>query len=174
MSEEAELHTTTAADTDGRNAVQPRSRPSSSRAISRELLDHVGWPSAAIAGCSMGGCVAMAIRGACSRLESGLSASSTRPAWYGEQAPGAVARPCGGRAREGVCPRLVDFQIERWFSDGFRRATIRTLVARARGRLVANDLDCYAASCALLGDADLRAYLHAVGCPSQSWLATRD
>jgi pimeloyl-ACP methyl ester carboxylesterase len=39
------------------------------------------------------------------------------------------------------------------------------LVEHTSGVFVANDLDCYAASCALLGDADLRPHLAALAMP---------
>jgi 3-oxoadipate enol-lactonase len=127
-----------------------------------ELLDHVGWPSAAIAGCSMGGCVAMALAGLFPARVRALGLIDTT-AWYGEQGPAQWrARAADARARG--LPALVDFQVERWFSDGFRRDH-PALVAHAAAVFVANDFDCYAASCALLGDADLRPHLHGLRVP---------
>lgn len=127
-----------------------------------QLLDHVGWSSAALGGCSMGGCVAMACAGLFPDIVSGLALIDTT-AWYG---PEAVAqwRARAGDARARGLPALVDFQAERWFGDAFRRAH-PAQVARASAVFVANDVDCYAASCALLGDADLRPYLHTFRMP---------
>ena len=45
-----------------------------------ELLDHVGWENAAIGGCSMGGCVAMAFAGLFPARASGLGLIDTT-AW---------------------------------------------------------------------------------------------
>jgi 3-oxoadipate enol-lactonase len=53
---------------------------------------------------------------------------------------------------------LIDFQLTRWFSDDFRAAR-PPAIDRLAAIFVANDFDCYAASCALLGDADLRVHL---------------
>jgi 3-oxoadipate enol-lactonase len=53
---------------------------------------------------------------------------------------------------------LADFQASRWFGDRFRREHPE-LVAAALRIFTANDIDCYAATCAMLGDADLRSYL---------------
>jgi 3-oxoadipate enol-lactonase len=121
-----------------------------------ELLDHVGWPVAAVGGCSMGGCVAMACAGLYPHKVTGLTLIDTT-AWYGPKAPADWrARAADSRAK-GLAG-LVTFQTERWFSDAFRR-NHPAKVARVCEVFVANDLDCFAASCALLGDADLRPYL---------------
>ena len=162
---------TTAADTDGQIAGQPLSRPSFSRAISRNC----SIMSAGRAPRSAAARWADASRWpwrACSRHESAASASSTRPPGTASRAPRSGARVRRTRARR-VCPALVDFQVERWFGDGFRRDH-PALVARAADVFVANDLDCYAASCALLGDADLRAYLHAVRVPVSIMVGEED
>jgi len=136
-----------------------------------ELLDHVGWPGAAFGGCSMGGCVAMALAGLFPEKVRGLGLIDTT-AWYGEQAP-AQWRARAADARAKGLPALVDFQVERWFGDAFRREH-PDLVARAAEIFVANDFDCYAASCALLGDADLRAYLPGVQAPVSIMVGEED
>src|SRR4051812_31082307 len=51
-----------------------------------ELLNHVGWQSAAVAGCSMGGCVAQAFGGLYPERASALGLIDTT-AWYGADAP---------------------------------------------------------------------------------------
>ena len=53
---------------------------------------------------------------------------------------------------------MIDFQLTRWFSDGFRESNPDVL-RRTFDTFVGNDLDCYAASCELLGAADTRAAL---------------
>jgi 3-oxoadipate enol-lactonase len=84
-------------------------------------------------------------------------------AWYGPQAP-EQWRARAAEARAKGLNALVDFQVARWFGDPFRRDH-PAVVARTAQVFVANDVDCYAASCALLGDADLRAYLQNVQVP---------
>src|SRR5258706_14410522 len=51
-----------------------------------ELLDHVRWPSALVAGCSMGGCVAQAFGGLYPSRATALGLIATT-AWYGVNAP---------------------------------------------------------------------------------------
>jgi 3-oxoadipate enol-lactonase len=126
------------------------------------LLDHVGWPSAVVAGCSMGGCVAQAFAGRDPDRVQGLGLIDTT-AWYGESAPknwrerAAVARSKG-------LAGMVEFQVSRWFSDGFRTAHPE-LVEQMTAVFLANDVDSYAATCVMLGDADLRPFLPALSVP---------
>src|SRR3954471_10299101 len=51
-----------------------------------ELMDHVGWNDAVIAGCSMGGCVAQALAGIYPGRARALALIDTT-AWYGPDAP---------------------------------------------------------------------------------------
>jgi 3-oxoadipate enol-lactonase len=121
-----------------------------------ELLDHAGWETATIGGCSMGGCVAMAFAGLYPDRATALLLVDTT-AWYGPAAPQQF-RGRAEAARLGGMAGLVGFQIGRWFSDSFR-ARRPDLVERYTRIFLDNDFECYARSCALLGDADLRAYL---------------
>jgi 3-oxoadipate enol-lactonase len=121
-----------------------------------ELLDHVGWAAATVAGCSMGGCVAQAFAGLYSSRVSGLGLIDTT-AWYGEEAPknwGERAATARSKGLKG----MVEFQTTRWFSDHFRTAYPELVKAMAE-IFLANDLDCYAATCSMLGGADLRHFL---------------
>jgi len=127
-----------------------------------ELLDHVGWPSAAVGGCSMGGCVAMAFAGAAPERVSGLGLIDTT-SWYGAAAA-TEFRARAEAARAGGLAGLVDFQIPRWFSGAFVHSH-PDVVARTIRIFVANDFECYAQSCALLADADLRRFLPAFRMP---------
>jgi 3-oxoadipate enol-lactonase len=127
-----------------------------------ELLDHLNWPSAAVAGCSMGGCVAQAFAGLNPGRVSALGLIDTT-AWYGVEAPknwrerAAVARSKG-------LAGMVDFQVKRWFSEQFQMAQPE-LVRQMTEVFLANDVDCYAATCVMLGDADLRPYLPSLRVP---------
>ena len=83
-----------------------------------ELLDHAGWPSAAVAGCSLGGCVAQAFGGLHPQRAAALGLIDTT-AWYGADAP-RQWRDRAAKAQAGGLGEMVDFQISRWFSDKFR------------------------------------------------------
>ena len=127
-----------------------------------QLLQHVGWQSAAVGGCSMGGCVAMAFAGLYPERVTGLALIDTT-AWYGPEAPKQF-RARAEAARTDGMTGLVDFQIARWFSTAFVRSH-PDVVTRTTRIFVTNDFDCYAQSCALLGDADLRPYLPVLRMP---------
>lgn len=127
-----------------------------------ELLDHVEWQDAAVAGCSMGGCVALAFAGLFPQRVTALGLIDTT-AWYGADAP-AKFRERAAAARAKGMAGMADFQVTRWFSEGFP-AEHPEIVERAMSVFVANDFECYAATCALLGDADLRSYLPSVRVP---------
>jgi 3-oxoadipate enol-lactonase len=127
-----------------------------------ELLDHVAWGRAAIAGCSMGGCVALAFGGLYPASTAALGLIDTT-AWYGDDAP-AKFRERAEAARAKGMQGLIDFQVTRWFSDEFR-ASHPDVLKQTGDVFVANDFDCYAASCALLGDADLRKHLSTLRMP---------
>ena len=118
-----------------------------------DLMDHVGWQDAIVAGCSMGGCVAQAFAGAYPERTKGLALIDTT-AWYGEKAP-AEWRQRAETARVKGLQSLAEFQTTRWFTDAFREANPEVL-AKYIGIFVANDPACYVASCIMLGDADLR------------------
>jgi 3-oxoadipate enol-lactonase len=118
-----------------------------------ELLDHVGWASAAVAGCSMGGCVAQAFGGCHASRATALGLIDTT-SWYGEDAP-RKWRERAAAARSKGLDGMIDFQVTRWFGDAFRAAHPERVKA-ATEVFLANDVDCYAASCIMLGDADLR------------------
>jgi len=121
-----------------------------------ELLDHVGWPATAVAGCSMGGCVAQAFARLHPSRVSALELIDTT-AWYGEDAP-KNWRERAAAARSKGLAGLIEFQATRWLGDHFR--TAHPEVVRATTQIfLANDLDCYAATCIMLGDADLRPHL---------------
>jgi 3-oxoadipate enol-lactonase len=121
-----------------------------------ELMDHLNWKSAAIAGASMGGCVTLAFAGLYGSRAAALGLIDTT-AWYGPDAPEQFRERAAAAKAKGMAG-LIDFQLSRWFSERFR-AEHQLRVKAATDVFLANDFECYAASCALLGDADLRNYL---------------
>ena len=121
-----------------------------------DLLDHVGWDKAVVAGCSMGGNIAQAFAAQYPQRTMALGLVDTT-AWYGDDAA-TTFRQRAETARTKALRSMIDFQLTRWFSDGFRAAHPEVL-KRTTDIFVANDVDCYAASCALLGAADSRADL---------------
>jgi 3-oxoadipate enol-lactonase len=127
------------------------------------LLDHVGWDTALVAGASMGGCVALAFAGKYAQRVSALGLVDTT-AWYGPDAP----RQWEERAQkacDGGLKALVDFQVTRWFSDDFRAAHPE-VVSQSVSVFLKNDVRAYAASCRMLGAADLRHVLPRIGVPT--------
>jgi len=104
----------------------------------------------------MGGCVTLAFAGLYGKRASALGLIDTT-AWYGPDAPKQFRERAAAAQAKGMAG-LIDFQLSRWFSDRFR-AQSDARVKAATEAFLANDFECYAASCALLGDADLRHYL---------------
>jgi 3-oxoadipate enol-lactonase len=121
-----------------------------------ELMDHLGWPSTCLAGCSMGGCVAQAFAGIYPGRAHALGLIDTT-AWYGPDAPKQFRDRAAAAKAKGM-QGLIDFQVTRWFSDRWREENPER-VKHPTEVFLANDFECYAATCALLGDADLRRYL---------------
>lgn len=136
-----------------------------------ELFDRVGWQSAAVAGCSMGGNVAQAFAAEHPGRASALGLIDTT-AWYGADAPAKFKERADAARVQGM-HGLVDFQLTRWFSDEFR-ASHPEVVKRTAGVYTANDVDCYAASCALLGAVDMRPYLESFRMPVAIVLGEED
>jgi len=121
-----------------------------------ELLDHVGWADATIAGCSMGGCVAQAFAALYPERTTAICLIDTT-AWYGPDAP-PQWRERAATARTKGMGALVQFQTTRWFGDAFRAA--HPEVAQSLIEVfLANDIPCYEATCEMLGTTDLRSLL---------------
>ena len=126
------------------------------------ILDHCGWPSAVIAGCSMGGCVAQAFASEYPNRADGLALIDTT-AWYGPSAQ-EEWRQRAAKAAETGFAAMLPFQLSRWFSDNFHAAHADVEAALSRVFL-ANDTACYQATCSLLGSADLRGAIGSLRVP---------
>ena len=127
-----------------------------------QLFDHLGWKSACLAGCSMGGCVALAFAGRYPARTEALGLIDTT-AWYGAEAPKQFRERADAAKAKGM-RSLIDFQLTRSFSDAYRTENPKVM-ERFFGIFVAGDLECYMSSCALLGSADLRAVLPSIRVP---------
>jgi 3-oxoadipate enol-lactonase len=104
----------------------------------------------------MGGNVAQAFATEFPQRTAALGLIDTT-AWYGADAA-AKFKERADAARSKGLHGLIDFQLTRWFSDGFR-VNHPEVLTRTTDVFVANDVDCYAASCELLGAADTRTQL---------------
>ncbi|MBN9083217.1 MAG: alpha/beta fold hydrolase [Rhizobiales bacterium] len=127
------------------------------------VLDAAGWSSAIVAGCSMGGCVAQAFGLRHPPRTDGLVLIDTT-ASYGVAAMPKWAERAQRAATQGMAA-LVDFQLDRWFTDAFR-AEQPAAVQRCLDIFLANDPACYGATCDMLAKADLRAHLDTITCPT--------
>jgi 3-oxoadipate enol-lactonase len=128
-----------------------------------DLLDHVGWRSAVVAGASMGGCISLAFAAAYPARVAGLGLVDTT-AWYGAQAPAQWAER-GNRAATAGMSALVEFQTTRWFGDAFR-AKHPDVVKDCVDVFLRNDVPAYVETCRMLGAADLRAALPGMTMPT--------
>jgi 3-oxoadipate enol-lactonase len=128
-----------------------------------DLLDHVGWKSARVAGASMGGSIALAFAAAYPTRTSALGLIDTT-AWYGAEAPKQWAERATRAAKDGMSA-LVEFQTTRWFGDPFR-ARRPDVVEESIDVFLRNDVDAYVETCKMLGAADLRAALPGMTMPT--------
>jgi 3-oxoadipate enol-lactonase len=136
-----------------------------------DVLDGVGWPSAVVAGASMGGCVAISFAAQYPSRTTGLGLFDTT-AWYGADAP----KQWEERARRGAADgmaSLVEFQKTRWFGDGFR-AQNPEIVERTIATFVKTDAKAYAETCRMMGAFDLRAKLGGLRMPVRVAVGEQD
>ena len=86
-------------------------------------------------------------------------------AWYGPTAPKDWRERAATAATKGF-QALSAFQATRWVSDAFREEHPEVIRPKL-DVFLANDIDCYTATCEMLGDADLRHYQSAICAPDQ-------
>lgn len=128
-----------------------------------ELMDHVGWSSALVAGASMGGMVALAFASIFPKRTAALGLIDTT-AWYGPDGAKDWAERADKAVRSGFSS-LVEFQTARWFGDAFR-AEHPEVVKRCVDVFLRNDVQAYVEACRLLGKADMRAALPRLKMPT--------
>jgi 3-oxoadipate enol-lactonase len=136
-----------------------------------DLMDHVGWFSASLAGASMGGCVALTFAGRHPSRLDGLGLIDTT-AGYGPDAPKAWAER-GQKALEGGMSALLEFQLSRWVSPEFRARAPESL-ARAVSVFTANNPACYVQTCRMLGSGDNHAVLSGIAVPTSVIVGEHD
>jgi len=128
-----------------------------------ESIAASGIKSAAVVGMSLGGSVAQALAVRHPDQVRALALLDTT-AYYGPEAPAAWAQRADQARQKGLLS-LAQFQLERWFSDAFRRH--RPDICDAVLDLFSQtDLDGYTDACTALGAMDLRQDVEAIGCPT--------
>lgn len=126
------------------------------------LLDLLGLPAAHVVGMSMGGSTAISLAGRYPERASTMFLADTT-AWYGAEAPqtwekraqGVVAQP-----RE----QQVVFQVDRWFTEGFRRRQPAE-ANRVVGIFLRTSSLAHAQACRALGAMDSRGLLPKITAP---------
>jgi len=119
-----------------------------------DLLDHLGWRSAVVAGASMGGCITLAFAAAYPTRAAGLGLFDTT-AWY--DAPDKWEERAATAEAKGL-EAMLEFQTTRWFTDAFR-ASRKDVLDAAVAVFLANPARCYAQTCRMLGACNLTAAL---------------
>jgi 3-oxoadipate enol-lactonase len=136
-----------------------------------DLLGHVGWKSAIVAGASMGGSVALGFAARYPGQVSRLGLFDTT-AWYGPDA----ARNWNDRAAKAELDGLaglVGFQKTRWFGDAFREQHPE-IVEASVATFLRNDVAAYAETCRMLGNFDLRSDLKKITVPTAIAVGEQD
>jgi 3-oxoadipate enol-lactonase len=128
-----------------------------------ELMSHVGWPSATVAGASMGGMVALAFAAIFPKRTAALGLIDTT-AWYGPDAAKNWAERADKAVRSGLSS-LLEFQTTRWFGDKFR-ADNPDVLKRCVDIFLKNDVPAYVEACRMLGKADMRTALPRLKMPT--------
>jgi 3-oxoadipate enol-lactonase len=136
-----------------------------------DLMSHIGWPSATVAGASMGGCVSLAFAAAYPERTEALGLIDTT-AWYGPEAPKQWAERADRALSAGLAD-LVEFQTTRWFDDRFRQEHPE-IVQHCVDVFLASDIEAYAETCRMLGACDLRASLSRVRAPTRIVVGEED
>jgi 3-oxoadipate enol-lactonase len=134
-----------------------------------DLLDHIGWQTAVIAGTSMGGCITLAYAAAYPARAAGLGLIDTT-AWY--DAPDKWEERAATAETKGL-DALIEFQTTRWFSDKFR-ATRKDVVEASVKVFLANKPQAYAETCRMLGTCNMTAALPRLSMPARIVVGEED
>ncbi len=129
----------------------------------REVLAQLGLNRVVVGGASMGGCVALQFAIDHPQHTAGLALIDTT-AWYGPTAPADWEARAQKALAQGLAS-LTDFQVTRWFSDGFRERE-PAQVQHWVDVFLRNDLEGYVQACRMLGGFDARASLAGIRVPT--------
>ncbi|HLK83689.1 MAG TPA: alpha/beta fold hydrolase [Xanthobacteraceae bacterium] len=125
-----------------------------------DLLDHLGWRSAIVAGASMGGCVALAFAAAYPARAAALGLFDTTACYNAPDKWEERAAMAEARGLEA----MLEFQTTRWFTDAFR-ASRKDVLDAAIAVFLANPARCYAQTCRMLGACNLTDVLQRLKMP---------
>jgi 3-oxoadipate enol-lactonase len=126
-----------------------------------DLLDHIGWRSAVVAGASMGGCVSLAFAARYPHRTLGLGLIDSTACY--DAMPAWIDR--ANKAKQEGLASLIGFQVTRWFGDAFR-AERKDVVQASVDVFLRNDVAAYAETCLMLGACDLRSALPGIKTPT--------
>ena len=135
------------------------------------VLDACKVDKAIVVGCSMGGTAAQRFAALYPARTAGLVLLDTT-AWYGATAPRDWEARASKAEDEGMAS-LIEFQLERWFSDAFKAAQ-PAMVEKTVDVFLKNDAEAYGATCRMLGVADERAAIAKFNGPTVVALGEHD
>lgn len=145
-----------ALDCRGHGASSFTPKPYTARRMAKdglEVMSHVGWDTATIAGASMGGCVALQFAIDQPNHTVGLVLIDTT-AWYGSSAPADWKARAEKAVSEGF-QAMTAFQQTRWFSDEFLEKN-KDFVNFYTNIFLNNDPLAFSSTCQMLGEFDAR------------------
>lgn len=128
-----------------------------------ETIDAAGLGSTAVVGLSFGGSVAQALAVRHPGKVTALGLLDTTP-YYGADAPQRWRARVEQAQRDGF-ESLSSFQLNRWFTDGFRKRRA-DVCAEVMETFLRADLEGYSAACSALGAMDLREEITKIDCPT--------
>jgi 3-oxoadipate enol-lactonase len=134
-----------------------------------DVVEHFGWRQVVVAGCSMGGCIALAYAAAYSDRVAGLGLFDTTA---GYNAPDAWEERAVKAETEGL-EAMVEFQTTRWFTDDFRDKR-KDVVDAAVAVFLANPPRAYAQACRMLGFFDITRALPRLRMPARIVVGEED
>ncbi len=134
-----------------------------------DLMDHLGWRQAVVAGASMAGCVTLAFAAAYPARAAGLGLFDTT-AWY--DAPDKWEERAVAAETKGL-GALIEFQTTRWFTDAFR-ASHKEVLDAAVAMFMANPADTYAKASRMLGACNMTAALPRLKVPARIVVGDED